>query len=73
MEVKIGIQHSAREIVLESALTPDAVSQAITTALEAGGLLTLTDDKGRTVVVPGDKITYVELGSPERSRVGFGG
>lgn len=73
MEVKIGIQHSPREIVLESTLTPEAVSKAITAALEAGGLLTLTDDKGRTVVVPGDKITYVELGSPERSRVGFGG
>jgi hypothetical protein len=31
----------------------------------------LTDSKGRAVVVPADKIAYVEVGSPTASAVGF--
>ena len=32
--------------------------------VKAGGLLSLTDEKGRVVVVPVDKLAYVEVGSP---------
>ena len=41
-------------------------------ALKDGTPLALADDKGRTVVVPGDKIAYVEVGATERGRIGFG-
>ena len=37
----------------------------------ADRVLRLADVKGRTVVVPADRITYVELGSPTSSTVGF--
>ena len=32
----------------------------------------LTDDRGRTVLVPGGKIAYVEIGPASTRKVGFG-
>ena len=72
MEVKIGVQHAAREVVLESAQAVDDVVALVTAAVKEGTTLILNDDKGRTVVVPGDKIAYVEVGAGERGRIGFG-
>jgi hypothetical protein len=72
VEVKIGVLHAPREIVVESEQTSEQVSSAVAAAVKAGGLLSLTDDKGRVVVVPVDKLAYVEIGSPERGRLGFG-
>jgi hypothetical protein len=71
VEVKIGVQQTAREVVLESAQTPDEVVALVSAAIKDGTPLTLADDKGRTVVVPGDKIAYVEVGAGERGRLGF--
>ncbi len=72
MEVKIGVQYAAREIVLESGQSPDEVEQVVTDALAAGGSLKLVDDKGRRVLIAVDKITYVEIGEQVERRVGFG-
>ncbi|MFN8075876.1 MAG: DUF3107 domain-containing protein [Kineosporiaceae bacterium] len=72
MEVKIGVRDVAREVVLESELSPEAVAKAVDDALTSGSLLKLTDDKGRVVIVPAAQIGYVELGAPESRRVGFG-
>ncbi|MFE4593837.1 DUF3107 domain-containing protein [Streptomyces laurentii] len=73
MEVKIGVQHAPREIVLESGQSAEEVEQAIADALAGKSqLLSLTDEKGRKVLVPADKIAYVELGEPAVRRVGFG-
>lgn len=72
MEIKIGVQHTGREVVLESAQGSDEVLAAVSAAVGTGSVLTLVDDKGRTVMVPGDKIAYVELGAMESRRVGFG-
>ena len=71
MEIRIGIAHASREVVLESAESAAAVKKSIDAAMAAGSVLTLTDDKGRTVIVPGDKITFVEIGVPVSGRVGF--
>ena len=73
MEVKVGVQHSARELVVESSQSPDDVQQALTDALASGGVLTLVDEKGRRVIVPVDRLAYVEIGEPTVRRVGFGG
>ena len=73
MEVKIGVQHANRELVLESEQSPDEVQQAVADAL--GGksdLLQLTDDKGRRVIVPADRLAYVEIGEVSIRKVGFG-
>ncbi|MEU8539128.1 DUF3107 domain-containing protein [Streptomyces sp. NPDC048717] len=73
MEVKIGVQHAPREIVLESGQSAEEIEQAIADALAGKSqLLSLTDEKGRKVLVPADKIAYVELGEPAVRRVGFG-
>ena len=68
MEVKIGIQDSRSEISLESTESQEAVLAAVQTAIADGGLLTLTDDRGRTVLVAGSKITYVEVGASSSRR-----
>jgi hypothetical protein len=73
VEVKIGVQFAARELVLESTQSPDEVAKAVSEALKADlGVLTLVDDKGRRVLVPADKLAYVEIAESESRRVGFG-
>ncbi|MFD3726329.1 DUF3107 domain-containing protein [Streptomyces sp. NPDC058671] len=73
MEVKIGVQHAPREIVLESGQSAEEVERAVADALAGKAqLLSLSDEKGRRVLVPAEKIAYVELGEPTVRRVGFG-
>ena len=73
MEVKIGVQFAPRELVLESGQTPEQVEKAVAEALRADlGVLTLEDEKGRRVLVPADKLAYVEIAETETRRVGFG-
>ncbi|CAL9305535.1 MULTISPECIES: DUF3107 domain-containing protein [unclassified Streptomyces] len=73
MEVKIGVQHAPREIVLESGQSAEDVERAVAEALSGKAqLLSLEDDKGRKVLVPADRLAYVEIGEPTVRRVGFG-
>lgn len=73
MEVKIGVKGANRELVVETAASADEVAAAVRAALtDAAGLLVLSDDKGRQVMVPADKVAYVELGESESRKVGFG-
>ncbi|GAB2593473.1 DUF3107 domain-containing protein [Kribbella endophytica] len=73
MEVKIGVQHANRELVLESEQTPEEVQSAVAEALTGkSGLLTLVDEKGRRLIVPAEKLAYVEIGESEIRKVGFG-
>jgi hypothetical protein len=73
VEVRIGVQHATRELVIDSAETTDAILAAVTAAVTGvAAVLTLTDERGRQVLVPSDKLAYVEVGEPESRRVGFG-
>ncbi|MEU2928885.1 DUF3107 domain-containing protein [Streptomyces sp. NPDC048304] len=73
MEVKIGVQHAPREIVLESAQSVEEVERVVAEALAGKtGLLSLTDEKGRKVLVPTDRLAYVDIGEPTVRKVGFG-
>ncbi|WP_375476809.1 DUF3107 domain-containing protein [uncultured Jatrophihabitans sp.] len=72
MEVKIGVLHTAREIVLDSPLTPEDVEQAVAAAVKSvDGQLVLVDDRGRKVIVPGNLIAYVDIAQADTRRVGF--
>lgn len=72
MEVKIGVQNVARELVLDTNQPGEDIEAAVAKALDGGdAVVTLTDTKGRKVIVPTDKIAYVELGSPTVGQVGF--
>ncbi|MFG2294745.1 DUF3107 domain-containing protein [Streptomyces sp. NPDC048603] len=73
MEVKIGVQHAPREIVLETELSAEALEATVTDALTGKtALLSLTDTKGRKVLVPADRLSYVDIGEPTARKVGFG-
>jgi Protein of unknown function (DUF3107) len=72
VEVKIGVQYAPRELVLDSAQTPAEVEATVGDAIGKGeGILTLVDEKGRRVIVPVDKIAYVEIAEAQSRPVGF--
>jgi Protein of unknown function (DUF3107) len=73
VEVKVGVQNAARELVLESGQSADDIEKAVAAALaKADGILTLTDERGRKVLVPAERLAYVEIGEQVERRVGFG-
>jgi len=76
MDVRIGITQSPREIEVEMAdgVDGDQVAALVEKALGTeGGVLWLTDRKGRRVGVAAARLAYVEIGSGhEDRRVGFG-
>ncbi|WP_166845983.1 DUF3107 domain-containing protein [Isoptericola sp. BMS4] len=72
MEITIGVQNQARELVVETDESADAVATTVREALDAGGVLELTDSRGRRVLVPTAALGYVELGAEEPRKVGFG-
>lgn len=72
MEVRIGVQNVSREVVIESNQTPAEVAAAVSASLGEGAVLTLTDDKGRQVIVPAASLGYVQIGESEKRGVGFG-
>jgi hypothetical protein len=71
MELKIGVQHAQRELVVETDDTAEAVEKRLAEAIEAGGAFSVTDTKGRRVIVPADKVAYIEIGSTVVGTVGF--
>jgi hypothetical protein len=80
VEVKIGIHSVPRELIVETDTPAADIERDLTAALAgaaaAGGtgssVFTLAVSKGGKVLVPADKIAYVEFSAPESRRVGFG-
>jgi len=71
VEVKIGIQHSPRELTVDTDESPEAIEKIVSDAVASEGVLTLTDTKGRKVVVAASKLAYVEIGGGVVGTVGF--
>jgi hypothetical protein len=72
VEVKIGVQFAQRELVIDTELSGDDVAAEVSKALSGeGGVLSLADARGRRVLVPVEKLAYVELGTPTAGQVGF--
>lgn len=73
MEVKIGVHNATRELVLETSKSPEDIDSAVRQALaDPQGVLNLTDERGRQILVRTEHLTYVEIGEPVERRVGFG-
>ena len=87
MEVKIGIQSIPRELIVETDATAAEVERDLTAALagrtrhgldgdgtdgSSGAVFALTTQKGGRVLVPADKIAFVEFSNDPGRRVGFG-
>jgi len=71
MEVKIGVIHASRELTIDTALEAGELEEQVRTALSDGGVLSLSDSKGRRVVVPVEKLAYVEITTSTVGQVGF--
>ena len=72
MEIRIGLQNTARELSFESKQGAGEIEKSVETALSSGAKqLKLTDEKGRVFIVPVDALAYVEIGAEEARRVGF--
>ncbi|GAA3822859.1 DUF3107 domain-containing protein [Sphaerisporangium flaviroseum] len=74
MEVKIAVRSVHREIIVETEMSADDVEQELRNSLAADrGVFSLTDTKGRRVVVPVSALGFVEIGEDESRVIGFGG
>ena len=75
MEVKIGIQSVPRELVVETDATAEEVERDLAAALAAGdgkAIFALTTQKGGRVLIPADKVAFIEFSTDQARRVGFG-
>ena len=75
MDVRIGVTYSAKELDIE--LADDVDREKLKDEIEAAlsdeeKVLWLTDRRGRQVGIPAGKVAYVEIGTPEDRRIGFG-
>jgi hypothetical protein len=71
MEVKIGVINASRELTVDTTLEAGEVEDQVRSALSSGGVLSLTDAKGRRIVVPAEKLAYVEITTGTAGQVGF--
>lgn len=72
MEIKIGIQSVPRELVIETTSSFEEVQRALAAAVADGGVFTLGDERSGRVLIPADKIAYLDVGGSEPRRIGFG-
>lgn len=71
VDIRIGIQNSARELAFESGQSAEQIESAVAQALTNASVLRLTDVKGAVYLVPSSALSYVEVGTEEARRVGF--
>ncbi|MBS1847991.1 MAG: DUF3107 domain-containing protein [Actinobacteria bacterium] len=76
MDVRLGVTYTSKELVVDVGDDMDSAGlrKAVESAMaEPGGMFWLTDRRGRQVGVPVERLSYVEIGSPDTGpRVGFG-
>jgi hypothetical protein len=72
VQVRITVANVNSDINFESSLSAADIQSAVNAALKSGEALTLEDIRGRVVLVPADKIGFVEIGEQTDRRVGFG-
>lgn len=71
MEIKIGVQHAPRELVIETDETAETVEKQFADAVKDDGVFAVTDTKGRRVIVAAARVAYLELGGGVSGHVGF--
>jgi hypothetical protein len=73
MEVRIGVVHTPKELTLELDGSPEDLVKSVEKALSDEGVLWLTDNHGRKVGIPAERVAYVEIETDASTkRVGFG-
>jgi hypothetical protein len=72
VEVKIGVQSAPRELLFETDAAADEIEAALKAAVEVhAGVFVLANSRGGRILVPAEKIAYLEFGDTEQRRVGF--
>jgi len=80
MEVKIGIQSVPRELIIETDQTQAEIEAGLERALAAfraaegqsSPIFIVTSNKGGRVLIPADKVAFIEFSTDQARRVGFG-
>ncbi len=75
MEVKIGIQSIPRELVVDTDTPAEEIERALSEALDGAAgqpVLAINTLKGGRLLIPADKIAFIEFSSDQARRVGFG-
>jgi uncharacterized protein DUF3107 len=75
VEVKIGMQSVQRELIFETDATAEEIERDLAAALAAAdgkAIFALTTQKGGRILVPADKIAFIEFSTDQARRVGFG-
>jgi len=70
-DVKIGISDSSHELNFECSNAQAEVIAKVNEAIKSSSVLALSDSKGREILVPFNKISYVEVGESADRHVGF--
>jgi Protein of unknown function (DUF3107) len=71
-KVRITITNVGSELSFDCSSSPAEIKSAVSAALTSSAPLILQDVQGHEIIVPADKIGYVEIGEPTERRVGFG-
>ncbi len=72
VDVRIAVINISTELSFECPSEVDQIRSAVTSAIASGSALVLSDVRGREIIVPADKIGFVEIGEQVERRVGFG-
>ncbi|KAB1643459.1 DUF3107 domain-containing protein [Gulosibacter chungangensis] len=70
MEIRIGVENSAREINFETNQSAAEIEKIVTESLESG-VARFVDERERVFLVNAAKITFVEIGEESQRRIGF--
>ncbi len=75
MEVKIGIHSIPRELVVDTDASAEEIERALAEVLSGSGgppVFALDTLKGGRLLIPADKIAFIEFNPDQARRVGFG-
>lgn len=72
MDVKIGVLHTPRELVIDSSESQADIEKNVSAALDGDStVLSLVDRRGKKVLIPVASIAYIEIDESDNRRVGF--
>jgi hypothetical protein len=72
VQVRIGIQSVAKELIIDTALSADEIERSLTEALQSeNGMFVLLDERGGRVLIPAAHVGYLEISEDESRQVGF--
>jgi len=73
VEITIGVQNTPRELTVDTEMSLDEISSAVSNATDGtDSVLRISDSRGRTVFIPGSALAYLEVGPETTRKVGFG-